>query len=106
MDTREIGKKLRERRMEKSWSQEELAERMDLSATYIGMIERGEKSPKLETFVKLANILEVSADELLADVIHRGNKLRLSRYTEKVSKLDEKEKQRLYGIIDVFLEKR
>lgn len=104
MNMREIGKRIREKRLEKSWSQEELAERMNLSITYIGMIERGEKFPRLETFIKMANILEASADELLVDVIQQGYKLRMSRYAEKVSKLDEKEKQKLYGIIDVFLE--
>lgn len=105
MDTREIGKRIREKRVGKSWSQEELAERMDLTATYIGMIERGEKTPKLETFIRLADVLEVTADELLMDVVKRGYKLRMSRYAERVSRLDEREKQRLYGILDVFLEK-
>lgn len=104
MDMREIGKRIREKRLARSWSQEELAERMNLSVTYIGMIERGEKSPRLETFIKLANILGASADELLVDVIQQGYKLRMSRYAEKVSRLDKKERQRLYKIIDVFLE--
>lgn len=52
----------------KSWRQEAFAEKIGLSVTYTGMIERGEKIPKLETFIIIATVLEASADLLLADV--------------------------------------
>lgn len=103
MDLRDIGKRIREKRLSKSWSQEELAEKLNLSVTYVGMIERGEKFPRLETFIKIVNVLEASSDELLVDVIDQGYKLRLSRYAEQISKLDEKERRRIYGIVDAFL---
>lgn len=51
MDLKCIGKRIREKRIEHSWSQEELAEKANLSPVYIGMIERGEKIPKMETFI-------------------------------------------------------
>lgn len=104
MDLKGIGKRIRERRLSKSWSQEELAEKLDLSVTYIGMIERGEKLPRLETFIKIVNVLDASADELLVDVVGNGYKLRLSRYADQISKLDEKERKRIYGIVDAFLQ--
>lgn len=46
-----------------------LLKKVGISIAYTGMIERGEKIPKLETFIRIANVLEVSADLLLADVI-------------------------------------
>lgn len=88
MELKDIGKRIREKRLEKSWSQEDLAERVNLSAVYIGMIERGEKLPKLETFIKIVNVLEVSADELLVDVIDQGFEIQLSKYTEQIGKLN------------------
>lgn len=45
MDFSDIGFQIRAKRKAKSWSQEKLAEEVHLSAAYIGMIERGEKSP-------------------------------------------------------------
>ena len=42
-----IGKRIRFYREAKKWSQEVFAEKLGLSLTYIGMIERGEKIPKL-----------------------------------------------------------
>lgn len=67
-----IGKRIRFFREEKKWSQEVFAEKLGLSLTYIGMIERGEKIPKLETFINTANTLGVSADQLLAGVLTTG----------------------------------
>ena len=75
-----------------------------LSPIYVGMIERGEKTPKLETFIKIANVLDVSADELLMDVVHKGYQIKLSKYTEKIGTLDEKEQDRLFRVIDAFLQ--
>lgn len=51
MDLSGIGKQIREARLQKSWNQDQLAEKTNLSLAYIGMIERGEKIPKLETFI-------------------------------------------------------
>ena len=72
MNTSSIGKRIRKYREAKGWRQEDFAERIGLSVTYTGMIERGEKVPKLETFITIANALEVSADLLLADVLSTG----------------------------------
>ena len=67
-----IGKNIRSYRIKRKLRQEDLAEITDLSVTYIGMVERGEKIPALETFIKILNALEVSADIILADVLKVG----------------------------------
>ena len=103
MELQNIGKRIREKRLEKSWSQEELAEKVNLSSVYIGMIERGEKIPRLETFIKIVNSLETSSDEILADVLERGYLVRTSKYAERIGYLNEREKKKIYSIIEVFL---
>ena len=50
-----IGRQIRSRREANRWTQEELASRVGLSVSYIGMLERGEKLPKLITFLRIAN---------------------------------------------------
>lgn len=104
MELRDIGKRIRQKRIEHSWSQEELAEKVNLSPAYIGMIERGEKIPKLETFIKIVNVLNVTSDELLADVLNQGYVIKTSIYMDAIEKLSDNEKRRLYRIIDAFLE--
>jgi transcriptional regulator with XRE-family HTH domain len=48
-------------------TQEELSERARISVSFLSMIERGERSPHLETLSKLADALEVPLATLFAD---------------------------------------
>ncbi len=103
MDFSDIGNQIRAKRKAKSWSQEKLVEEVHLSAAYIGMIERGEKIPTLETFSVIANALEASADELLSGVISASHEARISKYAEQMHSLDHKSQKVLQEIIEIFL---
>lgn len=98
-----IGKRIRFYREAKKWSQEVFAEKLGLSLTYIGMIERGEKVPKLDTFIKIANTLEVSADLLLADVLITGYSVKSSEMTKKLEQLSPLERERIYDVVDTLI---
>ena len=63
-----IGKRIRQARTERKLSQEELAELSKLSSTYIGRLERGEKTPSIDTLVTLADSLQVSPVDFLIDL--------------------------------------
>ena len=104
MNTASIGKRIRSFREHKGWRQEDFAERIGLSVTYTGMIERGEKIPKLETFIQIANVLEVSADQLLADVLVTGYDIKSSALTEDIAKLDPTSRERIYKVIGAMIE--
>lgn len=60
-----MGKRIRERRIEKGWKISELAERADLGDDFLGKIERGQGIASLETVVKIANALNCGIDELV-----------------------------------------
>ncbi|MBO7083511.1 MAG: helix-turn-helix transcriptional regulator [Bacteroidales bacterium] len=62
-----FGKRVAALRKKQKLSQEALAERCSLFRTYIGAIERGEKSPTLNTIEKIAEGLRVSIVELFKD---------------------------------------
>jgi len=103
MNTASIGKRIRKYREAKGWRQEDFAERIGLSVTYTGMIERGEKVPKLETFITIANALEVSADLLLADVLSTGYNVKSSEMTEEISSLSPSERDRIYSVVNAMI---
>lgn len=54
-----LGKKVRELREEKGWSQEDFAHASSLHRTYISGIERGVRNPTLTVIWQIANALEV-----------------------------------------------
>lgn len=56
----QFGARLAKIRKEKGFTQEQLAFLCDFDRTYIGYVERGEKSPTINTIVKLAKGLKIS----------------------------------------------
>lgn len=57
----QLATNLRRHRRKAGLSQERLAELCDLHRTEIGLLERGERSPRLETLVTLSRGLELSS---------------------------------------------
>ncbi len=98
-----IGKNIRKFREIKKLRQEDLAEKTDLTINYIGMIERGEKIPSLETFINILNSLGVSADMVLSDVLDNGYKVKDSLLNEKLEKLVPEDRNRIYEVIDTMM---
>lgn len=60
-----IGRVIRERRKARGWSQEDFGFEVGLHRTYVGVIERGEKSMSVGSLVKVAKTLGLKASELL-----------------------------------------
>jgi XRE family transcriptional regulator, regulator of sulfur utilization len=60
-----FGRRLRERRRRRGWSQEVLGAKAGLSGKFIGELERGEKSVSLDNLAYLARALDVPMTELL-----------------------------------------
>lgn len=67
MDYYEIGQRIRRFRKARGFSQEELAEKVDISVTHMSHIETGNTKLSLPVFIALSNALEVRTDELLSD---------------------------------------
>ncbi len=57
---KKFGKRVREERLKKKLSQEELATKAGVHRTYIGMVERAEKNITLLNIEKIATALEIN----------------------------------------------
>ena len=62
--TKNFGLKIKKLRKAKGLSQEELAESIDKTVDTISSIERGLSSPRIETAIELAKILDIPLHEL------------------------------------------
>ena len=104
MNQKAIGRRIKAAREKKRLTQEQLAELVDLSPMHVSVIERGVKLPKLETLINIANILDVSADELLQDVVNNQTKLYASEASELINQLSREDQRRVLAALRCFVE--
>jgi transcriptional regulator with XRE-family HTH domain len=63
-----IGKELRKAREAAGLTQEEVAFRAHISREYLGQLEREQKSPTVQVFVRVCKAMKISAAQLLGRV--------------------------------------
>lgn len=105
MDLKAIGSRIKEAREAKGLTQEQLAEIVGLSSTHISVIERGVKAPKLETFIEIANALDVTSDSLLLDVLDNSLQITATELSEQIKGLPPQEQKRILKAVRVLVEK-
>lgn len=93
MDYKRLGKRIREERKKLNLTQAELAEAIDISDTYMGAIERGERSLTLDTLVRLVTRLGVTVDYMLADSVSDNDPNILAQFRQITDNQPLKRKQ-------------
>lgn len=104
MDLKAVGQRIKAAREAKNLTQEELAALVNLSTTHISVIERGLKVTKLDTFVAIANALDVSADSLLIDVVAHSVTGVTNELSEKIEKLPKGEQIRILNAVRALVD--
>jgi transcriptional regulator with XRE-family HTH domain len=61
-----FARTVRRLRVERGWSQEELADRAGLHRTYVGSVERGERNISIDNIEKIANALESAIHDMFS----------------------------------------
>lgn len=62
-----LGDRVRERRIARGWTQDELGQKCELHRTFIGSVERGERNISILNLRVIAGVLRVSLAELFAE---------------------------------------
>lgn len=78
-----LGARIAALRHDAGWSQAELAQRLRVSTSAVGMYEQGRREPSIETVIALAELFEVSTDYLLTGRIPPREQARLYRMLEE-----------------------
>ena len=99
-----IGRYVREYRLAKGITQEQLAEMVDISPSYVSMIERSEKIPALETMIDLANALGVSTDMLLCEALKTELQIKRNVMLDNIAKLPKREQERIFAVVDTMIQ--
>lgn len=62
-----MGARIKRARLKQNLTQEQLAELLDISVSYVSLIERGSRNATVETLLAIADVLNVSLASLLQD---------------------------------------
>ena len=98
-----MGKRIRQQRIKKGFTIENLAEKLNISTVFMNDIERGVKCPRMENFIKILNALDISADEILFDSVRADTDLYLNSIAKKMEHLDNKQIAKIEKVIDVLI---
>ena len=99
MDYKRLGKRIREERIKLNLTQAQLAEAIDISDTYLGAIERGERRLTLDTLVKLVNRLGVTVDYMLSDFVSDNNSNILEQFKQIIDGQPLERKQMAINVL-------
>ena len=97
---KEIGQRVQSRRRQLRLTQDELAERANLSSQYVGCVESGIKGFREETLIKLSKALQVSSDYLLFGTANSEDH---RRFDDLIRPLSGKELLGLEEMVKVYL---
>lgn len=94
-----IGKQVNKYRKSRNLTQEQLAEKLKVSVNFITLLENGKSGVKLETLIKLSNILNVTPNDLLQDFISSyrptGYQQHILNLISKMNERDQKVVKRM-----------
>lgn len=99
----EMGLRIASRRKELRLTQEQIADKMDVSLQTVSCIELGKKAIRPDNLVKLCECLDVTADYVL---LGKRDEDQMSELLVKLSSLDAEEYELVSSLILHFSKKR
>lgn len=103
MDARILGQNIKKYRKEAGFTQDKAAELSGLSVPYFRQIELGNKTPRLETFIRIAEALHVSADRLLSGNVSWTPEIITGELQEQLDRLPREKKQYILTVLDTMI---
>lgn len=91
-----LGRRIREERTQRGWTIEHLAERMDLSPSFLGSVERGERSFSLAKLYAVSELFGVTTDSLIKENLPDPS--RVESFGLLLNELDDSEYRSVYEI--------
>ena len=98
---KDMGKRISARRKAFGLTQEQVAEKMDVSVQMISNLELGRKAIRPENLIKISTILQVSTDYLL---FGHGSRSEVSEIASKIQSLSAEQQAAIGQIVDLFLD--
>lgn len=99
-----LGTNIQKYRREADLTQESTAEKCGITSAYLRQIELGFKVPRLETFLRIAEVLGVSADLLLAGNLSTAYVAKCSMLSDRLASLSPGKKELVLNITQQLID--
>ena len=99
LDFKAIGKRIKIARIRTNLTQETVADKIGVTPQHVSNIETGNSSVSLTTLVAIANLLNVSVDELLCDTVLKSKPVFIKEADEIFSDCNEYEVRVLVDVL-------
>lgn len=103
LDFSKIGNKIREKRTEKGWTQNDLALHTHIGISHISHIESGKSTPSIQNFIIIANALEIDANTLMCDLLTSVPEPYIKKLNEIIDDCDTAELRVLTDVMKTTL---
>lgn len=92
-----IGKRIQNRRKQLGYTQEQLAEMMNVSIQMVSNLERGNKAIRIDNLIHLSQIMNISTDYILTG---KQSPQDMNNLSEQISALTPKDKRMIELLVD------
>ncbi|MBO5129853.1 MAG: helix-turn-helix transcriptional regulator [Oscillospiraceae bacterium] len=100
VDLNGIGKRIQNRRKQQGYTQEQLAEMMNVSIQMVSNLERGNKAIRIDNLINLSHILDISTDYILTGKATADDNEAL---TARIAKLPPKDRKMVEMLVEYCL---
>ena len=98
-----IGDVLKYHRIKNGYTQEQVAELMDLAPKYISQIERGISAGTIDTLIRFCNIYNITTDAILYPLLDKSIHSSNTKYNNDFKKLCLRDQKAIEQLIKYYL---
>ena len=103
--TIKIGRSLQQIRKSNGYTQEKLAEEIEVSARYVSDIEQDRAKPSYEVLIRICNLFKVSLDQIFSEYLKIRDNKSLEYSISGYDKLNKEDKETIGHLITYFNKK-
>ncbi len=104
VDYNVIGSRIKKARRAKKLTQEELAEKIDVSVAFLSRVERGSSHINLKRLTQLCNLLDVSEGYILNGSSSNSNEYLNKEFNELLKKCSPEKQKMIYNVVKAIVE--
>lgn len=104
LDYNVIGARIKQARLAKNYTQEELAEKIDISVAFLSRVERGNSHINLTRLDQICNLLDVSEAYLLSGASNNSESYLDKEFAELLKKCSPEKQKLIYNVAKTIAE--